>query len=65
MKELIKETFALWVRNLWVKEINKVMKKRDKALEEYQIHQYVVDEMYKEFCKLYPDAAEKWKEVKR
>lgn len=62
MKELIKKTFALWVRNLWVKEIHKVTKKRDKAWEEFQRHQYVVGEMYKEFCKRYPDAAEKWKE---
>lgn len=65
MKELIKQTFELWVRTLWLKEINKVTKKRDKALEEYQRHQYVADEMYKEFCKQYPDATETWKMVKR
>lgn len=62
MKELIKKTLYLWVRGLWAKCINKTIEKSDKAYAKYKTLRFVAAEQFKEFCKKYPDAPERWKE---
>lgn len=57
--ELIVSTFNLWVKMWWLKGIDKELRKRDKLWERYTRQRYVVNEMYKEFCKHYPDTVSK------
>ena len=61
MLELIRKSFELSVRMRWLKEINKVVKKRDKLYEQYKRQCYVAEELYKEFCKKYPNEIKKEK----
>lgn len=57
--DLIASTFDLWVKMRWLKGIDKELRKRDKLWERYKRQRYVVNEMYKEFCKRYPDTVSK------
>ena len=61
MLELIKKEFELWVKMRWLKEINKVNKKRDKLYEDYKRQCYVADELCKEYIKKYPNEIKKEK----
>ena len=61
MLELIKKEFELWVKMRWLKEINKVITKRDKLYEDYKRQCFVAEELYKEFCKKYPNEIKKEK----
>ena len=49
LKALIKSTFNLWVKRRWLKGIEKSIKKRDKAYENYKHHHYVANELMKEY----------------
>lgn len=54
-KKLLKETFDLWFRKNWLKEINKEIKKRDRCYEQYRRHHYVASQLLNEYNKLYPE----------
>lgn len=56
MRELIKKSFDLWVRTRWLKMIDKEIKKRDELLNRYNRQKYVVSELFKRYCELYPEA---------
>lgn len=60
LKELIKETFELWVRKRWLKEVNKacdkyikikekIDKRHKKDQEKLNRYSYVAGEMIKEY----------------
>lgn len=64
IKHLIKETFNLWVRTRWLKEVNKacdkyiktkekIEKKQKKNQEKLNKYSYVAKEMIEEYKKRY------------
>ena len=52
---LLKKQFELWCRMLWLKEINREIKKRDKCYKQYKRHDYVAKALAEEYKKLYPE----------
>ena len=55
MRELLKRRFELSVKMRWIKEINKVVDKRNKAYKKYTKESLVLDDLLKEFNKKYPN----------
>ena len=55
MKQLFKRSFKLFVKMRWLKEINKVVDKRNKAYKQYIKECLVLDDLLKEFNKKYPN----------
>lgn len=55
LRKLMKERFDLWVKMRWLKTIEKETDKRNKLYHKYNRQSHVVDELVKEYCKLYPD----------
>ena len=55
LKELIKESFEMRVRMSWLKTINKEVKKREKAMEQFNRHNFIVKKLQEEYKKLYQD----------
>ena len=47
MKEIIKKSFELWVRSLWLKEIDKICEKIKKLDSESARQRIVLNEMIK------------------
>ena len=59
LKELIKESFEMRVRMSWLKTINKEVNKREKAMKQFNRHNFIVKKLQEEYKKLYQDL---WKE---
>lgn len=55
LKELIKESFEMRVRMSWLKTINKEVKKREKAVKQFNRHNFIVKKLQEEYKKLYQD----------
>lgn len=55
LKELIKESFEMRVRMSWLKTINKEVKKREKAMKQFNRHNFIVKKLQEEYKKLYQD----------
>lgn len=55
LKELIKKSFALWVKMRWLKTIDKEVKKRRKYFFKYKRQEYVVNKLVEEYNNLYDD----------
>ena len=56
MKEIIKKSFELWVRALWLKEIDKICEKIKKLDSESARQRIVLNEMIKKYKEKYPNA---------
>lgn len=56
MKDFIKKTFDLWVRGLWLKEIDMAIDKYNKLDAERKRQVFVVNELIKEYKERYPDS---------
>ena len=56
LKELIKESFEMRVRMSWLKTINKEVKKREKAMKQFNRHNFIVKKLQEEYKKLYQDS---------
>lgn len=59
MKELLKQTIALWLRMSWLKSIEKENRKCRKAYEKYKRHNYVALKLLERYAELYPDTVSK------
>lgn len=57
MKELLKRRFELWIKMRWLKTIDKEVRKRQKLSSKYHKQEYVVEQLVKEYNKLYADLA--------
>lgn len=55
LKELIKKSFEMRVRMSWLKTINKEVKKREKAMKQFNRHNFIVKKLQEEYKKLYQD----------
>ena len=55
LKELIKKSFEMRVRMSWLKTINKEVKKREKAMKQFNRHNFIVKKLQEEYKKLYRD----------
>lgn len=55
LKDLIKKSFALWVKMRWLKTIDKEVKKRRKYFFKYKRQEYVVNKLVEEYLALYAD----------
>ena len=55
LKELIKESFEMRVRMSWLKTINKEVNKREKAMKQFNRHNFIVKKLQEEYKKLYQD----------
>ena len=55
LKELIKKSFALWVKMRWLKTIDKEVKKRRKYFFKYKRQEYVVNKLVEEYNNLCAD----------
>ena len=55
LKELIKESFEMRVRMSWLKTINKEVKKREKAMKQFNRHNFIVKKLQEEYKTLYQD----------
>ena len=55
LKELIKESFEMRVRMSWLKTINKEVNKREKAMKQFNRHNFIVKKLQEEYKKLYRD----------
>ena len=56
LKELIKKSFEMRVRMSWLKTINKEVKKREKAMKQFNRHNFIVKKLQEEYKKLYQDS---------
>ena len=56
LKELIKESFEMRVRMSWLKTINKEVNKREKAMKQFNRHNFIVKKLQEEYKKLYQDS---------
>lgn len=59
LKDLIKKSFALWVKMRWLKTIDKEVKKRRKYFFKYKRQEYVVNKLVEEYNALYADGLKK------
>ena len=59
LKRLIKETIDLWIKMRWLKIINKECDKYIKAKQKTERHQYVVNELLKEYKEKYGEELRK------
>ena len=55
LKELIKKSFEMRVRMSWLKTINKEVNKREKAMKQFNRHNFIVKKLQEEYKKLYQD----------
>ena len=55
LKELLKQSFELWVKMRWVKTIDKEVKKRRKYFFKYKRQEYVVNKLVEEYNNIYAD----------
>lgn len=62
MKEIIKESFELWVRTLWLKEIDKICEKIKKLDSESARQRIVLNEMIKKYKEKYPNTLTEMRE---
>lgn len=62
MKEIIKESFELWVRSLWLKEIDKICEKIKKLDSESARQRIVLNEMIKKYKEKYPNTLTEMRE---
>lgn len=62
MKEIIKKSFELWVRSLWLKEIDKICEKIKKLDSESARQRIVLNEMIKKYKEKYPNALTEMRE---
>lgn len=55
LKDLIKESFDLFVKQRWLNEINKAVNRYNKAKNQAAHERYVMQALIKEYNKLYND----------
>ena len=60
MRKLLKRRFELFVKMRWLKTINKETDKYQKLTEKSNRQLYVVNELIKEYQKIYGENLRKW-----
>ena len=56
LKQLIKESFELWVKKRWLKELNRSLDSYNKSNAKARRDYYVLQVMLNEYNERYPDA---------
>ena len=59
MKNLLKQTFELWVKMRWLKTIDKEVEKMRKYKTKYLQKRYVVDQLWGYYNRKYSDSTTK------
>jgi hypothetical protein len=53
LKKLFEESFALWVRKRWLKEIDKAVNSYNKYKDKAERERYVLNKLIEEYNKIY------------
>lgn len=53
IKKLLKESFALWVKKKWLKEIDRAVERYKKAQAKAESERYVMSRLLEEYKKIY------------
>jgi hypothetical protein len=59
LKQMIKESFDLWVKRRWLSIIEKESRKGKKLLDKYYRQVYVVNRLLEEYVQRFPKTPEK------
>jgi hypothetical protein len=59
LKQMIKESFDLWVKRRWLRIIEKESRKGKKLLDKYYRQVYVVNRLLEEYVQRFPKTPEK------